>query len=156
MLVQLKLHFHYVGLKTCLLNTFSYLEWNCARLSLNVFMASLLLYQPFTIKSNILIIMFTIYRLKEEYRALEERNLILNHSLEARMLQGDSESLSIELSECRVQRDQIFQNVSWCFCSYCFNYYVQFCVQHCNFDIYEDFLKLWREILCFCEAVFFI
>jgi hypothetical protein len=112
MLVQLKLHFHYVGLKTCLLNTFSYLEWNCARLSLNVFMASLLLYQPFTIKSNILIIMFTIYRLKEEYRALEERNLILNHSLEARMLQGDSESLSIELSECRVQRDQIFQNVS--------------------------------------------
>lgn len=43
---------------------------------------------------------------------LEERNLVLNHSLEACMLQGDSESMSLELSECRLQRDQICQNVS--------------------------------------------
>jgi hypothetical protein len=57
-------------------------------------------------------VMCIVYRLKEEYRALEERNLILNRSLEARMLQGDFESTSLELSECRMQRDQIFQNVS--------------------------------------------
>lgn len=56
--------------------------------------------------------MFIFYRLKEEYHALEERNFILNRNLEARILQGDSESTSLELSECRIQRDQIFQNVS--------------------------------------------
>ncbi|XP_021916457.1 sarcolemmal membrane-associated protein-like isoform X3 [Zootermopsis nevadensis] len=50
-------------------------------------------------------------RLKEEYHALEERNFILNRNLEARILQGDSESTSLELSECRIQRDQIFQNL---------------------------------------------
>ncbi|PNF42565.1 hypothetical protein B7P43_G05430 [Cryptotermes secundus] len=50
-------------------------------------------------------------RLKEEYRALEERNLVLNHNLEACMLQCDSESMSSELSECRMQRDQICQNL---------------------------------------------
>ena len=62
------------------------------------------------------------YRLKEEYHALEEQNVILNHSLEAQMLQGDSESESLELNECRMQRDQIFRNVSWnffCILFYC-------------------------------------
>jgi hypothetical protein len=58
------------------------------------------------------------YRLKEEYRALAEQNVILNHSLEAQMLQGDSESESLELNECRMQRDQIFRNVSWNFFLY--------------------------------------
>jgi hypothetical protein len=86
-------------------------EGNCAKSSLHA-LVPLFLYRPLTVKSNILIVMFIVYRLKEEYRALEERNLILNRSLEARMLQCDSESTSLELSECRMQRDQIFQNVS--------------------------------------------
>ncbi|GFG37387.1 hypothetical protein Cfor_11194 [Coptotermes formosanus] len=50
-------------------------------------------------------------RLKEEYRALEERNVILSHNLEAQMSQGDSESASLELNECRMQRDRIFRNL---------------------------------------------
>ncbi|XP_069693764.1 sarcolemmal membrane-associated protein isoform X2 [Periplaneta americana] len=50
-------------------------------------------------------------RLKDEYHALEERNLTLNRTLEARMLEGDSSSTSLELSECKMQRDQIFQNL---------------------------------------------
>jgi len=50
-------------------------------------------------------------RLKEEYHALEEQNAILNHSLEAQMLQGDSENAFLELNECRMQRDQIFRNL---------------------------------------------
>jgi hypothetical protein len=69
--------------------------------------------KPIKVESDMFIfyVMF-FHRLKEEYRALEEQNIILNNSLEAKMLQSDSESASSELSECRMQRDQIVRNVS--------------------------------------------
>jgi hypothetical protein len=72
-------------------------------------------------------------RLKEEYHALEEQNAILNHSLEAQMLQGDSESASLELNECRMQRDQIFRNVSCNLFIFCFIFYDDNCVQFSDF-----------------------
>lgn len=74
-----------------------------------------------------------LYRLKEEYRALEEQNVILNNSLEAQMLQGDSESASLELNECRMQRDEIFRNVSCNFFIFYFIFHVGCCVQHSDF-----------------------
>lgn len=74
---------------------------------------------------------FSFSRLKEEYRALEEQNAILNHSLEAQMLQGDSESASLELNECRMQRDQIFRNVSCNLFIFYFIFHVESFVQ-CN------------------------
>jgi hypothetical protein len=73
------------------------------------------------------------YRLKEEYRALEEQNVILNNSLEAQMLQGDSESASLELNECRLQRDEILRNVSCSFFIFYFIFHVECCVQHSDF-----------------------
>jgi hypothetical protein len=44
--------------------------------------------------------------------------------LEAQMLQGDSESACLELTECRMQRDQIFRNVSWNFFIFYFIFHV--------------------------------
>ena len=76
---------------------------------------------------------FFFFRLKEEYRALEEQNAILNHSLEAQMLQGDSESASLELNECRMQRDQIFRNVSCNLFIFYFIFHVANCVQCSHF-----------------------
>ena len=73
------------------------------------------------------------FRLKEEYHALEEQNSILNHSLEAQMLQGDSENASLELNECRMQRDQIFRNVSCNLFIFYFIFHVDSCVQHSHF-----------------------
>jgi hypothetical protein len=72
-------------------------------------------------------------RLKEQYRALEEQNAILNHSLEAQMLQGDSENAYLELTECRMQRDQVFRNVSWNFFILYFIFHVQSCAQRSDF-----------------------
>jgi hypothetical protein len=74
-------------------------------------------------------IFFLFFRLKEEYHALEEQNAVLNHSLEAQMLQGDSESASLELNECRMQRDQIFRNVSCNLFIFYFIFHVDSCVQ---------------------------
>jgi hypothetical protein len=69
------------------------------------------------------------FRLKEEYRALEEQNAILNHSLEAQMLQGDSENAFLELNECRMQRDQIFRNVSCNLFIFYFIFYFEIYIQ---------------------------
>jgi hypothetical protein len=76
---------------------------------------------------------FFFFRLKEEYRALGEQNAVLNHSLEAQMLQGDSESASLELNECRMQRDQIFRNVSCNLFIFCFIFQCDSFVQLSHF-----------------------
>jgi len=54
---------------------------------------------------------------------------MLNHSLDAQMLQGDSESASLELNECRMQRDQIFRNVSCNLFIFYFIFHDDSCVQ---------------------------
>ena len=49
------------------------------------------------------------------------------------MLQGDSESASLELHECRMQRDQIFRNVSYDLFICYFIFHFESCVQRSDF-----------------------